>query len=47
MSEIGISFAVFLAAVAVFVAGLFVYPWERRNRRPPQPTQPYREWKDD
>jgi uncharacterized SAM-binding protein YcdF (DUF218 family) len=47
MSEIGIIFAVFLAAVALFLGGLFLYAWRRRDRRPPQPTRPYREWKDD
>ncbi len=46
MSDPGWLFALFLAAVVVFVGGLFLYAWLRRNRRPPKPTQPYREWKD-
>jgi hypothetical protein len=35
-------------SVAVICAGglLWWFAWQRRNRKPPKPSQPYREWKD-
>jgi hypothetical protein len=36
----------FSAAMVVGIAGLWWFAWLRRKRRPPTPTQPYREWKD-
>ena len=47
MSETGITFALLLAGVAAFVGGLFLYAWQRRNRRALRPTHRYREWKDN
>jgi hypothetical protein len=33
-------------AMVVGIACLWWFAWLRRNRKPPKPTRPYREWKD-
>jgi uncharacterized SAM-binding protein YcdF (DUF218 family) len=37
--------AIALVTVAT-IGGAFLVSWHRRRRKPPVPTQPYREWKD-
>jgi len=36
----------FSAAVIAALGGLWWYAWLRRNRNPPTPSLPYRQWKD-
>ena len=36
----------FSLAVIVAIACLWWFAMRRRNRRPPKPARPYREWKD-
>ena len=33
-------------AMVLGIALLWWYAWRQRHRKPPTPTQPYREWKD-
>jgi len=36
----------FSMAMIVAIGCLWWVDWRRRNRQPPKPAQPYREWKD-
>ncbi len=36
----------FSLAVIVAIGCLWWFAWLRKDRRPPKPTRPYREWKD-
>lgn len=36
----------FSLAVIVAIGCLWWFAWLRRDRTPPKPTRPYREWKD-
>jgi len=36
----------FSMAMIVAIGCLWWFAWQRRNRQPPKPAQPYREWKD-